>query len=447
MVIRDSFTDSGVRDLGSKSVTDSDSDTPCKGRAPVGNAVVSVANTPQSRESQRGRARLLSKARHWMSVVKDYCRNRPKIVHVHADWTRPSDRQAALRQLDEKKIQGWRVLEGLKSGSGGFGSVACVTKDHCGKLRVRKRAHQSATDPAKSERAQKYLDDENYLLAQLNHPNIVKNAAKQEMDSYGLPGYIKTSSARDLIMSDGGHDLVALMATGERVPAKRGGRRSGHVQDPGDFPPLPAALIRKTLFQLGSALDYLHNSMHVVHGDIKPENILIKPDGHITLCDFGLAVPSCHSGRTRHHLGGTVTMMAPELIRVRMGGDESQLRGQLPALDSWSLGCTLYVVLFDRYPFPLDGSREDLGLLDAHLDREGLEDSIDRNLRRIRDTAEPGRGLSREQEKQVKTLLMGLLEYDPAQRMTIQQMMQHPFLAEAGRHSNWRKTKADRRLR
>lgn len=45
---------------------------------------------------------------------------------------------------------------------------------------------------------------------------------------------------------------------------------------------------QEVLAQGAFALEYMH-AQHVSHGDIKPENILVAPSGHLALCDFGLA--------------------------------------------------------------------------------------------------------------------------------------------------------------
>ena len=410
------------------------------------------------------RAQLLAKARHWMNGVKDYCRSRgklifrsdfsrkqaapggagsksaaqlrgeerhrPEIVHPHRDCTSPSEarralspqQQAALGRRDENKVEGYSVLEGLKSASGGFGAVASVVKGDWGEIDVRKTAHEGATDPAKNERAQKYLDEESRLLAQLDHPNIVKN--KGGFPSPVAKGRRDAGSPRHLIMSDGGHDLRTLI-----TPRSRGAR----TKSVADYP-LSVGRIRETLRQLGEALDYLHNTKRVVHCDIKPENILIKQDGHITLCDFGVAVPS-YDSPDAHYKSATPHMMAPELIRALMGEREVfRVRDRLPALDCWSLGCTLYEVAFGRRLFNFAEWKKDGGLLAKQSNRAGLEKKIDRKLKKMRDARKRGRGLglSPEQETQLKTLLMGLLEYDPAKRMTISEMRKHPFLAEGG---------------
>ena len=104
--------------------------------------------------------------------------------------------------------------------------------------------------------------------------------------------------------------------------------------------------------QIVAAVAHAHDR-GVIHGDLKSSNIMVGPDGRVTILDFGLAVrrdggpsgeeeadttrPSPSSGAA-----GTVPYMAPELIR-----------GQHPTVQSdvWALGVLLFEMVAGRRPF------------------------------------------------------------------------------------------------
>ncbi|GHO43921.1 serine/threonine protein kinase [Ktedonospora formicarum] len=96
------------------------------------------------------------------------------------------------------------------------------------------------------------------------------------------------------------------------------------------------------VLQVGLALQYLHDA-DIVHGDVKPQNILLGPNFEAWLCDFGAA----RSVTQSLHLGdeqiprGTVLYAAPEQIRGRPE----------PASDQYALGVMLYTWLCGHYPF------------------------------------------------------------------------------------------------
>ena len=89
------------------------------------------------------------------------------------------------------------------------------------------------------------------------------------------------------------------------------------------------------------------NREGLVHGDIKPANIVLDRDANAKLVDFGL------SGMTRHDgnggLVGTPTYIAPELLR---GEEDTHLS------DIYSLGATLYHLLSGKLPFEGDSPAE-----------------------------------------------------------------------------------------
>lgn len=84
----------------------------------------------------------------------------------------------------------------------------------------------------------------------------------------------------------------------------------------------------------------------LVHGDIKPANLLIDDCGHIKLSDFGLARHVSDENSVSKMLVGTPAFMAPELFELYPTNETSDL---------FSLGVTLYQMTFGRLPYTLVG--------------------------------------------------------------------------------------------
>ena len=79
----------------------------------------------------------------------------------------------------------------------------------------------------------------------------------------------------------------------------------------------------------------------LVHRDVKPGNIMVDENGHVTLVDFNIASPARQRGKTR---SGTPEYMAPDA-----GFD-----GWEPSDDLFSCGVVLYELLVGSHPFPND---------------------------------------------------------------------------------------------
>lgn len=95
------------------------------------------------------------------------------------------------------------------------------------------------------------------------------------------------------------------------------------------------------------------------HRDVKPANVLLRPDGTPVLTDFGIAaIRESTSLTATGSLIGSPDYMAPERIR----GDEGD-----PSSDLWSLGMMLYVAVEGRHPLR---KATTLATLAAVLDEE-----------------------------------------------------------------------------
>jgi hypothetical protein len=90
---------------------------------------------------------------------------------------------------------------------------------------------------------------------------------------------------------------------------------------------------RRIALQIALGLAFLHGN-HIVHGDLKPGNILRNQFEVFKLADFGAAQSLVKSGGTGNGMvTGTIAYMAPEIIKGGQIGLSS---------DIWSLGCTLF---------------------------------------------------------------------------------------------------------
>ncbi|MEO8332617.1 MAG: serine/threonine-protein kinase [Gallionella sp.] len=104
---------------------------------------------------------------------------------------------------------------------------------------------------------------------------------------------------------------------------------------------LPIKTVLSVIEQIAGALQYIA-SQGVVHRDVKPENILLMPNGMAKLTDFGCAIPLGTSGEM---VAGSLAYMSPEQLEG-MPLDERA--------DIYSLAATLYRLLTGKNSFEAD---------------------------------------------------------------------------------------------
>lgn len=106
--------------------------------------------------------------------------------------------------------------------------------------------------------------------------------------------------------------------------------------------PMPVPEVIRLGREVLSALAAAH-SAGIQHRDVKPANVLLRPDGHAVLTDFGIAVLDESTSRltSTGDLIGSPEFIAPERVR----GEEGN-----PASDLWSLGMLLYVAAEGHHP-------------------------------------------------------------------------------------------------
>ncbi len=216
---------------------------------------------------------------------------------------------AAADQLIGRRLGHFEIVESL--GRGGMGHVFRAL-DHSLKRDVAVKILRRGTCQ-NDERQIESLLQEAIAQARVNHPNV---ATIYYVGREGADPFL----AMELI--EGG-TLAARINNG----------------------PLPFSEIAPIAIQIVKALKISHQ-LDLIHGDLKPTNLLIMPSGEVKLSDYGMA-RSASATDSESGFGGTPNYLAPEL-----------LLGQSPSIqsDMYALGVTLYEMMFGRLPVELSGS-------------------------------------------------------------------------------------------
>ncbi|XP_016975757.1 dual specificity protein kinase TTK [Drosophila rhopaloa] len=120
---------------------------------------------------------------------------------------------------------------------------------------------------------------------------------------------------------------------------------------------LPLYSLMNILYQMLQAVNYIHQN-GVIHSDLKPANFLMV-SGRLKLIDFGIAsnISLDSTSIIKFSQAGTFNYISPEALTDTSTGNSPMRGANQPKIkistksDVWSLGCILYLLLYQKTPF------------------------------------------------------------------------------------------------
>ena len=159
------------------------------------------------------------------------------------------------------------------------------------------------------------------------------------------------------------------------------------------------ALIKKLIVQSIEIIKYLH-SKNIVYRDIKPENLLLDNDYNIKLCDYGWATYFT-PGKFLTVYCGTPEYVSPEVIKKYPYNEK---------VDIWGLGVLIFELVFGYAPFSSTFNEERFNNIKAG---------------KINWPKDLG-----DEYKDLKDLIEKILRVDPKERISLDEIENHPWLRE-----------------
>lgn len=261
-----------------------------------------------SNESGKG----LEQAQHWEHAIRQALMPVTPTSSVNQGTKRSADNGEGLPEESLDISQLYQIFPDEVLGSGQFG-IVYGGKQRKTNVEVAIKVIDKMRFPTKQE-AQ--LKNEVSILQNLHHPGVVN-----------LEKMFETPERIFVVMEKLKGDMLEMILSSPR------GRLSERVT-------------KYLVSQILVALKHLH-SKHIVHCDLKPENVLLSSETafpQVKLCDFGFA-RIIGEKSFRRSVVGTPAYLAPEVLKSK---------GYNRSLDMWSVGVVIYVSLSGTFPFNED---------------------------------------------------------------------------------------------
>ncbi|CEP00998.1 unnamed protein product (mitochondrion) [Plasmodiophora brassicae] len=199
----------------------------------------------------------------------------------------------------------------------------------------------------------------------------------------------------DVFEDDSNFYLVMELCTG--------GDLFSRIVDYGSYSEMDAS---RTLFQLATALDHIHQQ-GITHRDLKPENILLlnsTPDSDLKVGDFGLSkIVEGGPSVVMKTICGTWAYCAPEVI---------EQKPYTSLVDNWTLGVLMFILLSGYHPFDDFGDLPEPELLERIVSCDySFNDPVWSDI-----------------SEQPKQMIRALLKIVPEERMSLADFLASPWI-------------------